>query len=287
MHYGVCTWTFGNLPLPAVAETLAGLGPSIDRRGEPVEPSGHRFDGVELFGDLSLDPAQARATLAGQGLAVLSITPENVDICHPDPAVREEGIAYYLDLLDFADAVGAPLVCCHGAVGRIRAVSTYDEEWNLYVEAVQRIAERAAALDLRIAMEILNRYEAHLLVTAAEGRRFLREVGAPNVGLLLDAYHMNIEEPDLPAAIWQTGDDLYLFHAADSNRQAVGRGHTDFLAITRALHGIGYVGDIIFECVPPGPDPFTPDKGPDSVEVLKQYLRESLTLMKHYAGVVE
>lgn len=270
MHYGACTWTFGNLPLPAVAETLAGLG----------------FDGVELFGDLSLDPAQAREALAGHGLAVLSITPENVDICHPDAAVWNEGIAYYLGLLDFAVEVGAPLVCCHGAVGRIRAVSSFEKEWNLYVEAVQRIAERAAALDLRIAMEILNRYEAHLLVTAGEGMRFLKDVGQPNVGLLLDAYHMNIEEPDLPTAVWQTCDRLFLFHAADSNRQAVGRGHTDFPAIMRALHGIGYAGDIIFECVPAGPDPFTPDKGPNSGEVLEQYLRESLTLMKRYEAAI-
>lgn len=270
MRYGVCTWTFGDLPLPAVVEKLAGLG----------------FDGVELFGDLDLDPTEARETLAAHGLQVFSITPANVDICHPDPAVRDVGIAYYLDLLDFAVEVGAPLVCCHGEVGRIRAVSSYDEEWDLYVEAVQRIAEKAATLDLRIAMEILNRYEAHLLVTAAEGRRFLQEVDQPNVGLLLDAYHMNIEEADLPAAVWQTGDDLFLFHMADSNREAVGRGHTDFVALVRALHGIGYAGDVIFECVPAGPDPFTPDKGPDSVEVLEQYLRESLGLIKHHEAVV-
>ncbi|MBS1252882.1 MAG: 5-keto-L-gluconate epimerase [Anaerolineales bacterium] len=278
MRYGVCTWTFGDLPLPAVAETLAGLGSSMD--------SGRRFDGVELFGDLDLDPAEARETLAAHGLRVFSITPANVDICHPEPAVRDEGIAYYLDLLDFAVEVGAPLVCCHGEVGRIRAVSSYDEEWDLYVEAVHRITQKAAALDLRIAMEILNRYEAHLLVTAAEGRRFLQEVGQPNVGLLLDAYHMNIEEADLPAAVWQTGDQLFLFHVADSNREAVGRGHTNFVALMRALHGIGYDGDVIFECVPAGPDPFTPDKGHGSVEVLEQYLRESLGLVEHYAAVV-
>ncbi|MFQ5854780.1 MAG: sugar phosphate isomerase/epimerase family protein [Anaerolineae bacterium] len=270
MRYGACTWTFGDLPLSIVAETLAGLG----------------FDGVELFGDLSADPAQVRGLLTGHGLEVLSITPANVDICHPEPAVRSEGIEYYLELLDFAAEVDAPLICCHGAVGRIRAVSSYDEEWGLYIEAVRRIAERAVTLDLRIAIEILNRYEAHLLVSAAEGMWFLEEVDQPNVGLLLDAYHMNIEEPDLPAAVWQAGDQLYLFHAADSNREAVGRGHTDFPALMRALQGIGYAGDIIFECVPAGPDPFTPDKGPGSLEVLEQYLRESLTLMKHYEAVM-
>ena len=269
MRYGVCTWTFGDTPLPTIVEKIAALG----------------FDGVELFGDLTLDPVQVRTLLASQDLEVLSTPPQNVDICHPHTAVRETALAYYLDLLDFAAAVGAPLIACHGAVGRISAISSYEEEWALYVEAVQRIAGRARELGLGVVMEILNRYESHLLVTAAEGQRFLAEVSRPNVRLLLDTYHMNIEEPDLAAAVWQSGDRLGLFHVADSNRQAVGRGHTDFPALLRALHGIRYQGDVILELTPPGPDPFTPHKGPDSVPILETYLSESLRLLKHYTAV--
>jgi D-psicose/D-tagatose/L-ribulose 3-epimerase len=132
-------------------------------------------------------------------------------------------------------------------------------------------------------MELLNRYEAHLLNNAEQGLQFVREVGAPNVGLLLDTYHMNIEEADLPQAIKNANDKLFLFHAADSNRQAVGRGHIDWGAIQRALQAIGYAGDVIFECVPVGPDPFTPDKGPGSREQVEQFLRESLARMKDRA----
>jgi D-psicose/D-tagatose/L-ribulose 3-epimerase len=65
-------------------------------------------------------------------------------------------------------------------------------------------------------------------------------------------------------AIESANGNLFLFHVADSNRQAVGHGHIDFSAIASALHMIGYGGDVIFECVAPGPDPFTPLKGPDS-----------------------
>jgi sugar phosphate isomerase/epimerase len=270
MRYGACTWIFGDEPLAASARQLSELG----------------FDGVELFGDLSRDPRAARTVLTDHGLVVLSITPENVDIAHPDSVVRGPAVDYYLRLLDFAAEVGAPLVSCHGAVGRVRAVSSYEEEWRLYVEAVATIARRAEALGLRIAMELLNRYEAHLLNTAEDGLRFVEAVGASNVGLLLDAYHMNIEEPGLPLAIWKAGKRLFLFHAADSNRQAVGRGHTDFLALMHALRAIGYQGDVVLECTAPGPDPFTAIKGPDSLEWVGRYLGESLALLKHYERAV-
>ncbi len=267
MKYGACTWILGDAQLAVKAERLAAVG----------------LDGVELYGDLSLDAHQARRTLADHGLAVLSLTPDNVDLCHPDASIHRPALDYYYGLVDFAVQVGAPLLCCHGQVGRIRAVGSYAEEWNLMVSAVRAIAARAAQAKLRVAMELLNRYEAHLLNTAEEGLKFVREVGAANLGLLLDTYHMNIEEADSPQAIKTANDKLFLFHAADSNRQAVGRGHIDWGAIKRALQATGYSGDVIFECVPVGPDPFTPDKGPGSRDQVELFLRESLARMKDHA----
>jgi len=270
MRYGVCTWIFGGEPLAQTAARLARLG----------------YDGVELMGDLGQFQADhVNAVLADHGLRVLSITPENEDILHPDPAIRKRGIDYYLRLLEFGKAVHSPIVCCHGAVGRIRPVSTYAEEWQLYVEALRQLARRAEELDILIAMEVLNRYEAHFLLTAAEAVRFVTEVGSPRVGVLLDAYHMNIEEKDLVSAVHHAGTHLRLFHAADSNRQAVGRGHTNFIPLFRALKDIGYDGSVIVENVAPGPDPFTPLKGDDPIGWVETYLDESLRLMKLYEVV--
>ena len=152
------------------------------------------------------------------------------------------------------------------------------------IAAVREIARRAAERNLRVAIELLNRYEAHLLNTTDDGLRFVREVGADNVGLLLDAYHMNIEEGNLPRALENAGSNLFLFHAADSNRQAVGRGHIDFRAIVRALCAINYRGDIVFECVAPGPDPFTAIKDADSLGRVEMFLRESLAQLKKYSS---
>jgi sugar phosphate isomerase/epimerase len=257
---GVCTWTFGDLSLAAIAGRLQALG----------------FDGVELMGDLGqYRPAEAARVLRDHGLEVFSLTPENVDLAHPDPAVRAEAIDYFLRLLDFAAEVGRPLVSCHGLVGRVRAIGSEAEEWAVFVEAVRRIAARAQELHLRLVMEVLNRYEAHLLNTAAEAQRFVGEVRAGNVGILLDAYHMNIEEMSPAAALRQAGDRLWLYHVADSNRQGIGRGHTDFSAQLAALDDIGYGGPIILECTAPGPDPFRAIKDADSRTWLEKYLSES------------
>ena len=264
---GVCTWTFGDLPLQEIARRLQALG----------------FDGVELVGDPSLYTAkQAAEVLADHGLAVFSLTPENVDLAHPDHAIRQKAVDYYLWLLDFAAELDRPLMSCHGYVGRVRAVSTIDEEWRLFAQAVRQIAQRARALDLSLVMEVLNRYEAHLVNTASEAVAFVDEVGAGNVGVLLDAYHMNIEESEPAAALRQAGHRLWLYHVADSNRQGIGRGHTDFGAQMAALDDIGYEGPVILECTAPGPDPFTAIKGPESRSWLETYLQESRQWLLDY-----
>ena len=121
----------------------------------------------------------------------------------------------------------------------------------------------------------IDEHEVHLVNTAAEALQFVEEVGYDNVGILLDAYHMNIEESSPAAALRSAGAQLSLYHAADSNRQAIGRGHTDLWAQLAALDEIGYTGPIIMECTAPGPDPFTAIKDESSIGWLETYLEES------------
>jgi sugar phosphate isomerase/epimerase len=267
--YGVCTWVFGDLPLADVCGRVVGVG----------------YDGVELLGEIDkLARSEVRRALTGHGLKVYSLTPANVDLAHPDAAIRSQAVGYYLSLLDFAAQVGSPLISCHGAVGRIRAVAGWQEEWDLLVAGVGTVARRAQELGIRVGLELLNRYESHLLNTVDQGLRLLDEVGLPNVGLHLDAYHMNIEEPDPAGAIRQAGRRLVLFHAADSNRQGIGRGHTDFAGLFGALGHIDYVGPIVMECPAPGPDPFRAIKDEESVPWVEAYLRESLPRLRALVG---
>jgi sugar phosphate isomerase/epimerase len=132
-------------------------------------------------------------------------------------------------------------------------------------------------------VEPINRYESFLVNTCEQGLRFVREVGSEVVGLHLDTFHMNIEEADPAAAIRSAGDRLWLYHAADSNRQGIGRGHTDFQAQMAALSAIGYAGPIILECTAPGPNPFTPIKDEGSLAWLETYLEESRAWLVEHA----
>lgn len=243
---GACTWIFGDSPFKEVAQGLSRLG----------------YDGVELLGDPERYPAQeAKKILAGEGLAVFSLTPLDVDLAHPDPKVRRQALDYYKKLLDYAAELGARIVSCHGKVGRVRPIASQSEEEKLLLEALSFLADKAEELGLELALEALNRYESHLVNTCAQALTLVEKVNSPALGVLLDLYHMNIEEQDIPGALRAAGEKLFLFHVADSNRRAPGRGHIPFDQVFSALEEIGYSGPLIVECTAPGPDPFTPVKG--------------------------
>ncbi|HUF39612.1 MAG TPA: sugar phosphate isomerase/epimerase [Anaerolineales bacterium] len=262
---GVCTWTFGDLPLEHIARDASVLG----------------FDGVELLGELNRYTAhEAKSILSDAEMDVFSLTPTDADLAHPDPEVRAAGVDYYRRLIEFAAELDGPLVSCHGLVGRVAAITDQASERSWLAESVAAIAAEAKAHGIRVVFEVLNRYETHTIHTCREAADLIEGLGADNVGILLDAYHMNIEESDPAGAIREAGDRLWLYHAADSNRQALGRGHTDFRSQLAALESIGYTGPIILECTAPGPNPFTPIKDDRSLALHRQYLSESLRLLK-------
>jgi len=264
---GCCTWIFGGEDLAVTAARVRRVG----------------LDGVELHGDVEgLDPALAGRILADQGLAIFSITPFGADIAHPDAAIRQAGLDYYRRLIDWVLKLenGAPRISVHGIVPRIRPVSTQAEEDALLIESTQYVCDLAAQAGLPVVFELLNRYESHQIRTVAEGLALLEQVGRANLKLLPDAYHMNIEEADPAAALLAGGDAIGLYHAADSNRGAIGDGHIDFAAQLRALDTIGYQGPIIIEPAAPGPDPFNTAKGEGFENMLEDILTRSVRALR-------
>ena len=110
---------------------------------------------------------------------------------------------------------------------------------------------------MRLVLEPLNRYETDIVVDIAEGLALIEAVGCPNVGLLLDTFHANIEEPSLAGTLRQAmaAGRLWHVHLGDSNRLAPGMGHIDFGAIVGTLAEIGYTGYLSAELLPkPDPD---------------------------------
>lgn len=257
---GVCTWTFGALPFAEIAQKVAAL----------------QYDGVALFGNLEgITAVTSKQILADHNLTVFSVTPPNIDLAHPDTAVRQAALDVYTKLLDFAAECEAPYVVVRGQKGRTRPLTNHSEELALLVTAVQQLATEAQQRNLKLAFEVLNRYETHLVNTAAEALDFVENAAAENVGILLNAFHMNIEEQDAASAIRQVGAKLWQYHLADSNRQAIGRGHSKLGAHLWGLEDSGYKGPLIMEMAVPGLDPVTPVHDNESLHELETYLQES------------
>ena len=121
----------------------------------------------------------------------------------------------------------------------------------LAVQGVQRAAEHARGAKVKLAVEPINRFETDLLNTVDQATDFLRRVGAENVGLLLDTFHMNIEERSIPDALRRAGDRVFHFHACANDRGTPGKDHLPWPSIVAALREIGYPGSVVIEAFNP------------------------------------
>ena len=138
------------------------------------------------------------------------------------------------------------------------------------VEGIRECCRVAAEQNVTVFLEPLNRYEADDLLTLGQGAAVIREVGAPNLKLLADTFHMNIEERDLAASLRQHAALLGHVHLVDSNREVPGHGHTDIQSVLRALLDVQYQGYLCFEVLP-APDSRQAAK--DGIETVRQILR--------------
>ncbi|MDR7418162.1 MAG: sugar phosphate isomerase/epimerase family protein [Armatimonadota bacterium] len=272
MRLGVCAWIYGKAPLDATLARIAAAG----------------YDGVELPGEPDRwQPAEVRRLLERYGLAPLALTASCMypqtprDLANPDPGVRAKAVQYVVECLHFAADVGVPLVqMLPSGETRLAPIAARDDEWRWSVDAMQRAAGEAARCGVRIAVEPLNRYETYLVTTVHDALAYIHDVGSPWVGLTVDVFHANIEEPDVAGAIRAAGPRLFHVHLADTNRQALGLGHLDLGAVLAALRDARYQGSAVLEVTPPGPDPFRSIKDDRSAGVLDEYLAASLARIR-------
>ena len=215
------------------------------------------YNGVELaIRDPRLVDADAPLSVVNQhGLEVPAIGTgqawgeEGLSFTDPDPDVRAAAIQRVCDHVPFAARTGAVII-----IGLLRGIVKpgveHDQAYAWLVEALQHCSSAAAPHGVRLVLEPINRYETTLINNVAQGLVLIEAVGADNFGLLLDTFHMNIEEPGIEDSIRAAGDRIFHFHVADSNRWYPGAGHLDFKSILDALFATGYQGFVSGEFMP-------------------------------------
>jgi D-psicose/D-tagatose/L-ribulose 3-epimerase len=240
---GANTWIWTS---PLTDEWLADLVPRLSAWG---------FDLVELpVEDPSdWDPASAADVLREHdlGATVCAVMPPGRELVAADRATVGATQRYVRCCVDAAAALGSGVVAgpLYASVGRTWRVEAGERAKLVreLADALSPLAEYAGELGVRLALEPLNRFETSLFNTAEQTLEVVEAVGSPALGLLLDTFHMNIEERSIPAAVRLAGERLFHFHACANDRGAPGADHLDWAGIVGALADVGYDGAVVIE----------------------------------------
>jgi len=215
------------------------------------------FDAVEIFPASAgaLNMSRLARLLEAEGLKCAALgtgagwIKQRLRLTDPDAAIRERAVGFIREIIDAAGSIGAPAII--GSMqGRWGEGVTRERALDWLGETLVILAERAARHGVPLLYEPLNRYETNLFNRQGDAAEFLQELRARNVKLLCDLFHMNIEETSIADALRAGGPLVGHVHFVDSNRQAMGWGHTDPAPVMAALREIKYAGYLSAEALP-------------------------------------
>lgn len=215
-----------------------------------TEDAGYDLLELSLHDSPALDVPAARAQLQAAGLGIvcsrgLSFT---ADVSSDDPDTVARGVAVLQASLQVTHDLGGT----HFTGALYSALGKYDRPLSEagrgnVVATLKDLAVEAAAKQMTLGLEICNRYETNVINTAADALRLADDIGADNVLIHLDTYHMNIEESDFVRPVLLVGDRLGYVHIGENHRGYLGSGHLDFTSFFHALAAVDYQGPITFE----------------------------------------
>lgn len=220
------------------------------------EAVAHGIDFLEITmpDPAAFDPAPTRAALEREGIACVTSLGLPLDRL---PTTDPEGaLAFLRAALDRAKAVGAEAMSgvLYGGIGQRTGHPPTEAERDATIRVVAAAAGYARALGLGFGLEAVNRYENHIVNTAAQAVEILERAGQPNVFVHLDTYHMNIEEKGLANGILAAREHLRYIHLSASDRGTPGRDTIQWDEVFAALAAIGFDGGMAMESfitVPP------------------------------------
>jgi sugar phosphate isomerase/epimerase len=219
------------------------------------------FDDVELFlpgpNAFSIDEIKALSQTHALGIAAVGtgagMVKHGLSLTDPSLEKRVAALDFLERMIAFGGQLGAPAIL--GSMqGKWGGEVSKEQALEWLADALRIAGKAAAKYNVPFIYEPLNRYETNLINRLTDGADFIEAHSLENIVLLADLFHMNIEETDLAASLRAAAKHVGHVHYADSNRRAMGLGHTDPKPIIAALKEIGYDGHLSAEILPL-PDP--------------------------------
>ena len=247
VKFGVSTWLWTS---PFTTASIHELFPRIATMG---------FDVVEIAVEdpALIDIKEVKKALGLYGLKanICGAFGTARDFTNDDPSFHKTSFAYIQSCLDLCVEVGTPFFFFffYSAVGKARMVSAEQRkvEWERAVNNLRIVCDMAAERGLEIALEPLNRFESDLINTSQDVLRLVNDINHPAAKIMLDGFHMSIEERDIEEAITTVGDKLIHLQVSENYRGTPGTGQTPWHAYKKGLEAIKYNGTITIESFTP------------------------------------
>ncbi len=261
--------------LPSAFVVFRGFDESI------IKAANLGFDGVELALKCAdeINPEQLSQILDRANMEISCISTGQVFadkglmFTDPDKENRDELIRIFKAFIDLAEDHGQLV-----NIGRVRGRIGEDGQEaaeERFIGVAQELCEYAAPKKVTLILEPVNRYEINFINSVSEGVELMKKVDRPNMKLMPDVFHMNIEDVTIGKELEKNIDFIEYIHLADSNRLAPGRGHTDFDDIFSHLKRAGYNGWLSIEILPkPDPDTAAGQAAEFLIPIIKQYNKQ-------------
>jgi sugar phosphate isomerase/epimerase len=238
----------------------------------------HGYEGVELMtkNPKKLDGEKIRGWLAENNLLLTGLCTGHVygedelGLVEPDSEICKNAFKRFKEFIDFAEQYFGKGTMVN--IGRVRGMG-YANDRKRTLDEMQKVfrelADYAKPKGIRLVIEPITVQQTNYINTTQDGIEMVERVKRNNFGLMLDVYHMNIEDDDIYQSIRQAQDKCWFVHFTDDNRKYPGSAHLDFEKIIHTLFEINYDGFVSMEIMP-WPDPDTAARA--SIEYLRKYI---------------
>lgn len=211
------------------------------------------YDAVELP-IFNLDPAgykKVAAHLDSVGLerSAVTISTDDANPIDPSPAIRQAALDRLKKVIDICHVAGVPKLCgpFHSAIGKFSGAGPTKDELAWGKEILLQVADHAKQAGVTLVFEYLNRFECYFATCAADAAKFIRDCNHPNLRMMYDTFHANLEEKCLADAIKTCADVTVHVHISENDRSTPGEGHVDWATTFKTLKETKYNGWLVVE----------------------------------------